>query len=642
MSSIQTFAERLLFGTQLEDKLFHPQKIDLQKFSPASTPQHPGRPDHLLFSKERLAFPKDFASPHSRGIALQFFANHELLAIELMALCLLRFPDAPVNFQRGIIHIISEEQRHLRLYLSRAKQLGVEAGAVPVNSFFWDCLADMQDPMDFVVGMGLTFEQANLDHCIYYGRLFEAVDDDETVDILNQVYLDEIRHVKHGLHWFRKWKQPEQADFFVHEKALTLPLSPMRAKGLYFDVKARKEIGFDDDYIQRLQVYSLSKGRPSDVYLFRPNCELDQTGQEPKKIAKEMERALAPLMLFLAQKDDIVVSEALPLSLLQEFQQVGIYLPQFVRDVTALKDRYLGRFYPWGWSSKIALELGKEFPKNHRKLYGKAWGAELLQEFLIKSEEEILCPIETVGRACFSVEQLLEEGQKLQKLGYQDHVLKANFGTAGRTSKRASFPYEEALLLWAKKILNQQKQIVLEPRLLRLVDYSIQIQVREEQIKQLAVGRFETSEQGQYLGHHLGAFQKGLDRDILRFLHGDGKDKHRFRRINAAITQFVGKRLQREGFRGPAGVDAFIYRDCQGSFKIRPIVEINPRVTMGRIAFEAGKYMHPKSVGDFKILPIQRVAWQDIKREDGKWRAGVIPLTSPKNQVVAILDIRES
>ena len=640
MTSIETFAKQLLFGNRIEDKLFSPEKITLQKFSAIGTPEYPGRPDNLFFSSERLPFPKHFAEEYSRGIALQFFANHELLAIELMALCLLRFPDSPVNFQRGILHIISEEQEHLRLYLERSKQLGVHIGSVPVNSFFWDCLAEMQKPMDFITGMGLTFEQANLDHCIHYGRLFAAVEDHDTADILHRVYLDEIRHVKHGLHWFRRWKPPEQTDFFVHENALSLPLSLMRAKGSCFDIRSRRAIGFDDEYIQKLQVYSLSKGRPPNVYLFRPNCERDQIGEEPKKIEREMERILAPLMLFLAQKDDIIIADELPLSQLQEFQKVGIHLPQFVQNIAIAKERFISGFRPWGWSKKIAEELGERFPPHHRKLYGKSWGAECLQEFLADCGDDFLCPLQTVGQACTSIDELVDAGNKLQAQGYREHVLKANFGTAGRSTKRASFPYDQSVLRWAQKTMRKQ-QIIVEPRLQRLIDYSIQLQVTAKQIKKITVGRFQTSEQGQYLGHYLGAFQRGLKQEILRFLHGDGKDKHRFQRMNSAVVKLVGGKLQAEGFQGAVGIDAFIYLDNQEQLRFRPIVEVNPRITMGRIAFEVGKYMHPKSTGQFLILPTNKLIWRQIVREDGRWRAGLIPLTDPSNDIVAVLDIQK-
>ena len=639
MNTLQAFAEQLLFGNRLEDKLFVPEQIEFQDFTAISSPERPGRPSSLLFSKEKLLFPKDFSAPEARGTALQFFANHELLAIELMALCLLRFPNAPINFQRGIVHIISEEQEHLRLYLKRSKSLGVEIGAVPVNSFFWDCLSKMDSEMDFVTGMGLTFEQANLDHCIYYRRLFDAVDDTETVGILDQVYVDELRHVKHGLHWFRKWKPADRTDFFVHEQRLKLPLSPMRAKGLIFDMKARQDIGFDDDYISQLQVYSLSKGRPSDIYLFRPNCELDQTGQEPKKIAKEMERILAPLMLFMAQKDDIVQAPRPSVSQLQEFQRVGINLPQFVADLKELKGRNLGEYKSWGWSEKIAEEVGVTFPIGHRKLYGKSWGADCLREYLTKFQTDFICSPDTVGRVCRTEEELLAESEKLHQLGYLDHILKAEFGTAGRGATRDSYPYELKTLVWARKVLRLQGQLVLEPRLERLVDYSIQCQVSPSQIKEVTVGRFETSEQGQYLGHHIGSFQRGMERDILRFLHGDGKDRHRFRQINSQVAHLVGRKLQAENFQGAVGIDAFIFRDSNGVLKIRPLVEVNPRITMGRIAFEVGKYVHPKSYGRFLITSRKEVEWRKIGRKAGRWASGTIPLTDSEQPILAVLEL---
>ena len=63
--------------------------------------------------------------PVERGRVLHFFANHELLALELMAVALLRFPDAPHSFRRGIIETMKEEQKHLNLYIESMNRLGV-------------------------------------------------------------------------------------------------------------------------------------------------------------------------------------------------------------------------------------------------------------------------------------------------------------------------------------------------------------------------------------------------------------------------------------------------------------------------------------------------------------------------------------
>jgi len=44
--------------------------------------------------------------------------------------------------------------------------------------------------------------------------------------------------------------------------------------------------------------------------------------------------------------------------------------------------------------------------------------------------------------------------------------------------------------------------------------------------------------------------------------------------------------LRRADYLGPLGIDAFVYRDASGAMKLKPVVEINPRYTMGRVMVE--------------------------------------------------------
>ena len=95
--------------------------------------------------------------------------------------------------------------------------------------------------------------------------------------------------------------------------------------------------------------------------------------------------------------------------------------------------------------------------------------------------------------------------------------LQTNFSTAGRGAKRFDEPSE--VQGWLERALRHQ-EIVVEPCFERVVDFSIQLDVQSNRTKVLAIGRFETDNQGQYLGHHLGAMHSGLDKDLLRFIHG--------------------------------------------------------------------------------------------------------------------------
>src|SRR5678815_4855795 len=120
---LHEFAERVLFATSLEEKLRCPDALTDESPGPALiTPATPGRPEALRFKPHgsgKADFPglHRLEQPRERGRLLHFFANHELLATELMALVLLRFPDAPAAFRKGVLQTLKDEQEHTRCLL---------------------------------------------------------------------------------------------------------------------------------------------------------------------------------------------------------------------------------------------------------------------------------------------------------------------------------------------------------------------------------------------------------------------------------------------------------------------------------------------------------------------------------------------
>lgn len=571
--SIDTVAQRLLLGITLEDKMWMPEKITQESTKKQfPLPSIPGRPPLLSFGKGRSPFPtaKELKNPYKRAEALLFFANHELLAIELMALFILRFPSTPWKLRRGLMHIIAEEQEHLRLYVQRAMELGKEVGSVPVNRFFWDSLYKMSSPEEFLSAMSLTFEQANLDHCVYYAQLFREAQDTRSAEIMDRIYADEIRHVRHGRHWSVQYGAQNLWDF--HTRNLHPPLTPARAKGKVFDKEGREKVGFSDSYIQSLRLYNSSRGRVPFLWECNPSIEhmLCHDGPQPK-IVRNVQKSLSLLPIFLCARDDIVLVPAQPsTALLEKLSSFGYTIPEFAVGRASIHDRKIQGVIPWGKNPSDPL-----WKESDRKHYTKSYGAYILREFLAQHSHPLLNPEEPVGIVCTTLLQVQEAIQSWSR----PVVIKADLGASGRNTIRFMGTWEQGQEAWISRTLAQQGACVVEPILDRVMDFSMQIHIdNNDRVRQQGPIRQFTTPQGQYLGHWLGAVHKGLPTKWIRTLY-----EHDWKKLLSTLTTFVGTYLASEGHRGVAGIDCFLYRDEENIF-IRPVVEINPRHTMGHVA----------------------------------------------------------
>ncbi|HEY9510155.1 MAG TPA: DUF455 family protein, partial [Verrucomicrobiae bacterium] len=337
---LREFAEQVLFATSLEEKLRAPENIsDERPGSPLITPAAPGRPTELRFKPQvsgKADFPglHELEQPRERGRLLHFFANHELLATELMALVLLRFPDAPAAFRKGVLQTLKDEQEHTRLYIERMTACGIHFGELPVSGYFWRTVSAMENPMDYVSSLCLTFEQANLDFARHFAQGFAQVGDADTSKLLQKIYKDEIGHVAYGLKWFRRWKNPNESDWEAFCRQLKFPLSPQRAKGFSLNVEGRRAAGLDPQFIAELNVYSQSKGRTPSVFVFNPFAEARIAHGKtfnPSKHQARLARDLENLPQFLCREDDIVLVEKRPsVEFLSFIKQAGFPLPEFV------------------------------------------------------------------------------------------------------------------------------------------------------------------------------------------------------------------------------------------------------------------------------------------------------------------------
>jgi uncharacterized ferritin-like protein (DUF455 family) len=676
---LRDFAEQVLFATTLEEKLRCPADItDEQPGTAMATPATPGRPAELRFKATGTArgeFPgtRHLDQERERGRLLHFFANHELLATELMALVLLRFPDAPAAFRKGVLQTLKDEQEHTRLYLQRMKECGIDFGELPVSGYFWRSVSGMENPMDYVSSLCLTFEQANLDFARHFARGFATVGDDTTAKLLEKIYRDEIGHVAYGLKWFRRWKNPGESDWDAFCRQLKFPLSPQRAKGMTLNVEGRRAAGLDDAFIAELDVYSQSKGRTPNVFVLNPFAEAriaQGKAFNPTKHQAQLARDLANLPQFLCRQDDIVLVEQRPsVEWLSGIKQAGFALPEFVEiggarlwsqtqpqhagqpqgaaagamhtaALQTLAGRKLGRLRPWAWgpdSVKLLEPLfasltgeqraaSQSFNPGIAQLYSKAWSADLLRKIPGRAGSPLpaagqtserraedcppyLCTMNEVGVAVDSLDDAIETIAAIRRRGHHPVVVKEALGLAGGNAIRLFEPeLVETHRRWIANAAENHRQLVVEPWLDRVRDFSVQLEMTSDGLKLCGYTGLINDAKGQFQGNLAAPkFERRIPQDVIGLFPAPPDIATRLHALYADIFALLEVELRQAGYFGPVGVDAFVYRTPQGDCRLKPIVEINPRYTMGRVTVELMKQVAPGSHGLFRLVNHQMI-----------------------------------
>lgn len=609
-------AERVLRAETLEEKLCLPP-VEASDEAPgraiAVPGEGPGRPPELKMCPEgvQVKFPgtHHLDRERERGVMMHFLANHELLAAELMALVLLKFPDAPKEYRAGVYEAMREEQMHTLMYVRRMRECGIEFGELPLNDYFWRLVAPVESPMDFVVRLNLTFEQANLDFSKHYAALFRQVGDTATSAVLEKIYQDEIGHVGHGVKWFRRWKQAGSSDWRAFCEALELPFSPVRAKGLApFNAEGRRRAGFDDDFIKHLEVFGQSRGRTPVLAWFNPDAESEVLAaragrkREPNAKVRAMEEDLEILALAWCHDDDLALLRKVPATEhLARLRAAGLEIPELVGvdQIGALEDRKLGGFRPWAWSPEVAEML--------RRLQGTVsasspcpWREALPAEWLSKEigwnlEKKLGVEHGSLCRCPDDAFEALQTG-----LAEGPMLIKAAHACAGRGHLRVMpGDPEEKTRGWLESSVSGHGCVVVEPWLERVLDFSaLYDSDGSGGFKLHGMTVMENDDAGRFRGTRVAPkWGSLLEPEVARFLFGEaGAHELYARRVPAALVGLL------PGYVGPVGIDAMVYRRADGSLALRTVVEANVRMTMGRVALELWKKFGRPPRASLRIL----------------------------------------
>lgn len=393
---------------------------------------------------------------------------------------------------------------------------------------------------------------------------------------------------------------------------------------------------------------------------------------------------LANLPQFLCTANDIVLVTKRPSSVLLDYlERAGFPSPHFVElqhgriDADDNTFREAGILRPWAWGpdsvelfaplfardGTAARSAGQYFNRGIAQLYSKAWSADFLRKLLacygddegFALADNGLCSEQEVGVAVDSLEEAFAAIATIRSRGHHKVVVKEDYGLAGHNALRL---WEPAILVaqkeWLASAMNKGRRLVVEPWLERELDFSLQLEMGSGSLDLVGYTGLVNDLKGQFLGNWAEPdYSLRLPSKVAAALSAQTDVSKHIQHLYGELFSLLELELLRIGFVGPISIDSFVYRTSRGELRLKPVVEINPRYTMGRVTLELMKRAFPGCFGKFRLVAqaqAHREGFRSLsdyadslsKRHPlhldnaGKIRQGAICLNDPRSAQVVL------
>ena len=391
----------------------------------------------------------------------------------------------------------------------------------------------------------------------------------------------------------------------------------------------------------------------SKIFYFNPTCELAVANGSfsymPPLQLQQMEIDLSILPAIFCTKNDILLTENPPSSpFLNYLKNLGLELPSFcsLKELEAMPDLSIDSIIPWGWSpaahfvlNNLKEKCGQEFKNSpsfnwkpeHKSLFERSTSLNFLRRILNDNPPAWFID----PTLCGEIVESLDEIESHLK-NHSSIVIKAPVSSSGRgiqIIRRQKLNASNRQ--WISGVLKQQKYLIVEPFLDKLLDLSFQFELlADSEIKYHGFSIFETNSNGQYKGTFIHLKIKSLlpdedEKDILTKIE--------------LTAQILKNALERSEFAanyiGYLGVDALLFRETD-HLKMQPCIEVNCRMNMGILSLQLEKLIHPETSGKLEICPVKTKNLQNNAEDytggkekvtgDGKIYSGNIALTEAK------------
>jgi hypothetical protein len=226
-----------------------------------------------------------------------------------------------------------------------------------------------------------------------------------------------------------------------------------------------------------------------------------------------------------------------------------------------------------------------------------------------------MCGEQEVGVVAKTLVDALAAIEAIRGRGHQSVVIKEALGVAGHNAIRL---LEPELLgtqrRWIANVLERGSQVVIEPWLERELDFSVQLDMSTRGPELVGYAGLLCDRNGQFRGNWAGpGFRRHVPTKVKSLFPDRPEISEQIRALYQNIFQHLEIEFKHAGYIGPVGIDAFVYRTPEGKCRLKPIVEINPRYTMGRLTLELMKQVAPGRGGSLQLVTPKRVKKDGFK-----------------------------
>lgn len=287
----------------------------------------------------------------------------------------------------------------------------------------------------------------------------------------------------------------------------------------------------------------------------------------PNSFLTALNRRLAPRLLHLAAEgDSLLYDEPHPVPLIEEARRRGVRLLTTRERVAAGTI-----FEPWGWTKsafEVAALTGAEVSAPPEEVVTRVNSK--LWSHALEVELGVALP---GAKAVSTFKELAEAVARACPRADDKWVIKSPYGFAARDrvlGRGARIAEPQAK--WSRKRLNHGEQLIFQPWLDVVREYGVIMVISRE---------------GETFVHGFSDVQANGAGTAKGYLLGRPPAPDRASELKR-MARAVGERLHREGYFGPAGLDAL-----EHAGGLHPLLEINARRTMGFVALAIERALAP-------------------------------------------------